>query len=89
MADDLEKPIVQTAFFDALNEFGFGGAVLAIECYHSQPCSSLDTTNLREKSRTGGLALADILVTVVDDNGDCDRTSRLWRGLIRPGILSA
>ena len=66
MADDLEKPIVQTAFFDALNELGFGSAVLAIECYHSESCSSPDTANLREKSRTGGLALADILVIVVD-----------------------
>lgn len=88
MADDLEEPIVQATFFDALNELGFGGAVLAIECYHNQPCSSLDTINLREKSRTGGLALADILVTVVDDNGDCDRKGRVWRGLIRPCILS-
>lgn len=43
MADDLEKPIVQTAFFDALHKLGFGGAVLAVERYPDQLCSSLDT----------------------------------------------
>lgn len=42
MADDLEKPIVQAASLDALDELGFGGAILAVECYRSQPCSSLD-----------------------------------------------